>query len=67
MTTTKERFPVIGAAAGEFGVCAYPVNENNILLITSDAEAAVSLTARLIEKQLDAAPPPNDSSSGHGS
>ncbi|MGV9560232.1 DUF6193 family natural product biosynthesis protein [Streptomyces sp. NPDC003522] len=62
-----ERFPVIGAAAGEFGVCAYPVSENNILLITGDAEAAVSLAARLIEEQLDAAPPPNDSSSGHGS
>jgi len=47
-----ERFPVIGAAAGEFGVSAYPVTENNILLLTSNAEEAVDLTARLIEEQL---------------
>jgi hypothetical protein len=47
-----ERFPVIGAAAGEFGVSAYPVTENNILLLTGDAEEAVDLTARLIEEQL---------------
>lgn len=48
-----ERFPVIGAAAGEFGVSAYPVAENNILLVTSEVNKAVALAASLIEEQLD--------------
>jgi hypothetical protein len=48
-----ERFPVIGAAAGEFGVSSYPVTENNILLLTSKTEEAVALAACLIEEQLN--------------
>ena len=39
--------------AGEFGVSAYPVAENNILLVTSEVNKAVALAASLIEEQLD--------------
>ncbi|MGW2240686.1 DUF6193 family natural product biosynthesis protein [Streptomyces sp. NPDC001759] len=48
-----ERFPVIGAAAGEFGVSAYPVTDDNILLVTNEAQEAVDLAAHLIEEQLE--------------
>ncbi|NGO08700.1 hypothetical protein G5C60_14035 [Streptomyces sp. HC44] len=49
-----ECFPVIGAAAGEFGVSAYPVSEDNLLLVTSDPAQAVTLAARLIRDRLHA-------------
>lgn len=32
---------------------AYPVAENNILLVTSEVNKAVALAASLIEEQLD--------------
>ncbi|MEU3612128.1 DUF6193 family natural product biosynthesis protein [Streptomyces sp. NPDC006872] len=56
-----ERFPVIGAAAGEFGVCAYPVSEDNILLVTDDVEEAVALAARLLAEQLGSSTPSENS------
>lgn len=61
-----EQFPVIGAAAGEFGVSAYPVTEDNLLLVTSDPGQAVTLAARLIRDQLEGTTPPDDRSTGPG-
>ncbi|MGW2049885.1 DUF6193 family natural product biosynthesis protein [Streptomyces sp. NPDC001858] len=66
-----ERFPVIGAAAGEFGVSAYPVTEGNVLLVTSNVQEAITLAARLLHQQLDslASPPgpirPSPGAEGH--